>query len=178
MVTGTNSLWSNSGSLVIGWLCSGAQLSIENGARVVSSNFVWLGTDGVASNVLIVTGPNSTLADSGGFLMGAGGPDNQFTLSDGGQFTSVGADIDGTNNVVTIYRQQHRLEQWRKPYVGQYTGLNRVTISDGAVVSNADCYIGNNFRGQRQHRIREWDWGDVEYGLGVRGRSRFWGTNW
>jgi fibronectin-binding autotransporter adhesin len=165
VVTGTNSLWSNSGSLVIGWLCSGAQLSIENGARVVSSNFVWLGTDGVASNVLIVTGPNSTLADSGGFLMGAGGPDNQFTLSDGGQFTSVGADIDGTNNVVTITGSNTVWSNGGSLQVGQYTGLNRVTISDGAVVSNADCYIGNNS-------------GDNANIVFVSGTGATWNTGW
>jgi T5SS/PEP-CTERM-associated repeat protein len=145
IVTGTNSVWSNNGSLVIGVAGSGNQLQILNGGQVLSNNSVWLSTYPASSNnTLVVTGPNSRLVDNGTFVMGAAhDPGSQFTLSGGATFICNGASIDGGADVVTVTGSNTVWNNRGAFLLGVSQGSgNQLTIGAGAVVSNFYAGIG------------------------------------
>jgi T5SS/PEP-CTERM-associated repeat protein len=145
ILTGTNSAWSNNGSLIIGYQGSGNQLLVLNGAQLFGSNFLWLGTEQTANNTLVVDGLHSRVSSSGSFVVGAGGSGNQFTLSGGASFVCAWAQVSGSGNVITIsgsntvWNNQGGLDS------GYCCGgSNQLTISAGAVVSNAAVLIGDS----------------------------------
>lgn len=145
IVTGTNTVWSNSGSLEIGREGSGNQLQILNGAQVLSNDSMWVSTQPASSNnTIIVDGANSRLVDNGTFVMGGYGPANQFTLSGGAKFICNGASVDGGANVVTITGSNTVWSNKGSLLFGVSRGDgNQLTIAGGAVVSNLYVGIGN-----------------------------------
>lgn len=144
LLNGTGSLW-NSGSLVIGYYGTGNQVQILNGAEVLNTGGVILGTELSSNNILVVSGAGSRVMDSGRFFMGAGGPGNQFTLSDGASFLCAGAMIGGTGNVIVVTGTNTTWTNTGSIDLGYCCGVsNRLTISYGAVVSNTEAEIGND----------------------------------
>ena len=145
ILTGTNSAWSNNGSLIIGYQGSGNQLLVLNGAQLLSSNFLWLGTELTANNALVVDGLHSRVSSSGSFEVGAGGPGNQFTLSGGASFVCAWAQVSGPGNVITISGSNTVWNNHGSLDFGYCCGgSNQLTISAGAVVSNTAVLIGDS----------------------------------
>ena len=145
VVTGSNTIWSNSGSLEIGYAGSGNQLEVLNGGQVLSNNSVWLSAYYASSNnAIIVNGPNSRLVDNGSFVMGANGPGNQFTLSAGAKFACNGASVDGGANVITITGSNTLWSNSGLLAFGYSRGTNnQITISAGAVANDSGVIIGD-----------------------------------
>jgi T5SS/PEP-CTERM-associated repeat protein len=151
IVTGSNTVWSNSGSLVVGNAGSGNQLQVLNGGQVLSNASVLMSMEPASSNnTIIVDGLNSQLIDNGTFVMGGYGPDNQFTLSGGARFVCNGASIDNGGNVVTV-TGSNTLWNNDGPLLnglllfGVSRGTNnQIAISAGAVVNNSGVLIGGD----------------------------------
>ncbi len=145
LVTGTNSVWSNSGSLEVGNAGAGNQLQVLNGGQVLSNNSVWLSTYPASSNnAIIVDGSNSRLVDNGSFVMGAYGPGNQFMLSGGAKFICNGASVDNGANIITITGSNTLWSNTGLLAFGYSQGTNnQIAISAGAVANDSGVIIGN-----------------------------------
>ena len=97
LVTGSGSLWSNSGNLIIGNLGSFNQLTITNGGRVINANG-YIGNSATAnSNLVLVTGSGSLWLNTGDLYVGTQGVSNQLVIADGGTVQVLGTFNLGTN---------------------------------------------------------------------------------
>lgn len=141
-VTGTNTVWSNSGSLMIGHYDGvGNELEVLNGAQMVGNTAIWL-DEGISNSSLMVSGPNSLLTSSGSLYMGAGGPGNQLTLSNGATFICSSAVVANSNNTVLVTGSNTVWNNTGTLAFGYCCGnSNQLLISAGAAVSNGDCTI-------------------------------------
>jgi autotransporter-associated beta strand protein/T5SS/PEP-CTERM-associated repeat protein len=106
IVTGTNSLWSNSVDMKVGLDGSYNSLLITNGGTVAASGVFLSQYQDSSNNSVIVTGTNSRWILTGGALIGnAGGGNNTVVISDGGTM-SVEQDfilgINSPNNTLVI----------------------------------------------------------------------------
>jgi T5SS/PEP-CTERM-associated repeat protein len=99
LITGSNSVWSNSSDFFIGFNGPGNSLVVSNGGRMVTHTS-YLGADPNSSNnSVVVTGAGSIWSNAvlflGGFSAG-----NSLTISDGGQVFDDGCDV-GCPTLVT-----------------------------------------------------------------------------
>jgi T5SS/PEP-CTERM-associated repeat protein/autotransporter-associated beta strand protein len=115
-VTGTGSLWTNTGAMHIGYDGSGNTLTASAGGKVTSTLDALIGFNaGSDDNKLTVTGAGSQFTGSAALYVGNGGSDNTLEVLDGGVVTSVlgrmgalaGSDgnfakIDGTGSLWDI----------------------------------------------------------------------------
>ena len=83
MVTGTNSLWKNTNSLIVGSWGAGNNLTIAGGAHVVDTYSIIGSSNASSNNLVLVTGTNSLWSNSASLVVGSSGPDNTFTVSAG-----------------------------------------------------------------------------------------------
>ena len=100
IVTGPNSLYSNSWDLTIGsgdgTYGKNNSMVISNGGQANIAGGVTVGQyDGDTGNSILVTGTNSKLVTDGGLLIGYTGSSNSMVISNGGQVTSSGSDGSG-----------------------------------------------------------------------------------
>ena len=70
LVTGSNSVWSSSADLFVGYSGSSNSLIITNSAKVIASN-TYISSFGGSNNSVQVSGPGSTLSNSGSIWVGA-----------------------------------------------------------------------------------------------------------
>jgi T5SS/PEP-CTERM-associated repeat protein len=148
-VTGSNSLWSNSGDLYLGYAGSSNSLIISNGGLVSDSNG-WIGyTNSASSNSVLVTGSNSLWTNSGDLYVGNLGSSNTLVVSNGAIVASsngligYGSSSSGNSVVVTgngsLWTNTDTNSQF---YVGVYGGSNSLSVSDGGVVADFISTIG------------------------------------
>jgi T5SS/PEP-CTERM-associated repeat protein/autotransporter-associated beta strand protein len=96
MVTGTDSLWTNSGKTTIGSDGSGNSLVISNGGRV-QNNEGFIGENATAlNNSVLVTGAASTWSNSGALRIAQLGS-GTLTVASGGSVASSGITIASSN---------------------------------------------------------------------------------
>jgi T5SS/PEP-CTERM-associated repeat protein/autotransporter-associated beta strand protein len=128
LVTGANSLWTNSTDLWVGVLESGNSLTVADGGTVaaasvfvgafggsgnslvisnggtVASDIAYIGLDS-SNNSVLVTGADSLWTNSGELVVGGVGIGNSLTVADGGAVAAsgiaiaAGADSSGTLNI-------------------------------------------------------------------------------
>ena len=109
LVTGSNSLLTNSSWLVAGWHGSGNSLTISNGARAIVTD-VYVANASGGSNTILVTGTGSLLnanGVTGDFWIGRSGfGNNSLVISDGGTVSdksaSIGYASSASNNSVLV----------------------------------------------------------------------------
>ena len=110
LVMGTNSLWNNSGDLIVGLDGSGNSLVISNGGKVSNaySQFgavIGLNTDS-SNNSVMVSGPQSLMNNALGIINGSGGSGNILVISNSGVVASGYGVISSTslssNNSVLV----------------------------------------------------------------------------
>jgi len=124
IVTGTNSLWFNSGSLTVGNGTSAFsnQLFILAGAVVQSANGVM--DNNSSNNVVTVSGVGSTWTNSGTLVIGSGGNHSSLIISNGGSVY----DSTGTISLNTS------------------SGANKVLVTDaGSTWSNTSTLVVGSF---------------------------------
>ena len=128
LVTGANSLWTNSSDLWVGVVESGNSLTVADGGTVaaasvfvgafggsgnslvisnggtVASDIAYIGLDS-SNNSVLVTGADSLWTNSGELVVGGVGIGNSLTIADGGTVAASGikiaeqADSSGTLNI-------------------------------------------------------------------------------
>jgi T5SS/PEP-CTERM-associated repeat protein len=139
VVSGSGSLWTNSGFVYVGYSGAGSSLIISNGGAVVTPNNILVGETGGSNSSLIVTGGGSlrcaslaTGDSSGDHLVFTNGGYAFCTSSitvGGGNFAQFNCDMQvaDTNSVLTCVGLT----------VGVKGGNNRLVISNGGSVFNS-----------------------------------------
>jgi T5SS/PEP-CTERM-associated repeat protein len=135
LITGTNSLWSNSGAVMIGNVGSDNSLTISNGGHVMvsgtsgtSNNWLSIGENaGANSNTVTVTGSNSQLTVAGWLEVGWGSnTGNKMLISDGGLVSDsngyIGYTNGSSNNSVLVTGSN---SIWTNEELQQSRGLQR-----------------------------------------------------
>jgi len=144
-VTDANSLWSNSGMLVVGDHTAGNQLTIANGAQV-NNGSGYIGYAATANNnTILVTGTNSSLTNYSVLSVGYGGSANQMIIAKGADVQNVGIDnqvtgigcnstANGNSVVVTDPGSRWSFSDWYLT-VGLSGSSNSLVITNGGFVS-------------------------------------------
>ena len=151
--TGTTIVNASSLTVTAGRLTAGdygtGTLEIRNGATV-SSPQGRIGYHGSSNGTAIISGSNSTWSNTGDFVVGAGGSTvGTLTIEAGGKLTNTAGNIayyeqaSGTTQSGTVTVTGAGSQWINSSYllVGR-AGEGSLTVSDGAVVSNAAGYIG------------------------------------
>jgi T5SS/PEP-CTERM-associated repeat protein len=148
VVSGTGSVWNNSGELYVG---SGAGnnnlLIVTNGGAVYSVGGSIAGSDEAAGNTVLVTGSGSVWSNAGNFSMG--GPsespsDNSLIIADGGIVyngsANFGSEIGGANNEVLVTGSG---SEWitQDLFLGGELQIT-IVITNGGVLSSSSALLG------------------------------------
>jgi T5SS/PEP-CTERM-associated repeat protein len=136
LVSGPGSVWSNAGSLFVGYASAGNSLTIASGGTVYNSDGTIGNAPGANSNTALVTGSGSVWSNAFFLIVGYAGAGNSLTITNGGTvYDEVGLIGYGANNnsiLVTgpgsVWRNTEYLD------VGTSTAGNSLTISNGGAV--------------------------------------------
>jgi len=148
-VTGTNSLWTNSGDLTIGYSGSFNTLLITNGGTARAALAGWVGfSPGANSNRVIVSGSNSLWQNALDTTVGHQGAGNSMLITGGGRVANdkgwIGRTASASNNSVTVTGANSLWNNAGFLRVGADGSFNMLLISNGATVANTAGYIGTN----------------------------------
>jgi len=146
IVTGSGSLWNNSGKLYVGFYGSANQLTIQSG--VVSNSDGYIGTLATASNNSVLVSGTGSLWNNGGYcVVGFYGSANQLTIQSGGVVNSsdgfIGSSTTASNNSVLV-SGTGSLWNNAELCVGNFGSGNQLTIQSGGVVNSSDGFIGSS----------------------------------
>ncbi|HVM60853.1 MAG TPA: hypothetical protein VMV72_08300 [Verrucomicrobiae bacterium] len=142
IVTGAGSVWSNGNDLYVGLDGAGNTLTITNGGTVFSD-------DGVlrsSNNMVTVTGTGSVWSNLGVVSVGDAGVRNTLMITNGGAVFDLAGYIGyapgGSNHEVTVTGTGSVWSNRNNLDLGEYATSNTLTIANGGVVFNNDCYLG------------------------------------
>ena len=142
-VTGTNSQWTNWGSLLVGRNGDGI-LNVESGGDV-SSGAGTIGHDSRSTGVATVTGTNSQWTNTGSLTVGLDG-EGTLNVEAGGEVISAGGyiTVDGKSfGKVTVTGAGSKWTNSGNLYVGHGGDEDgKLVVAAGGVVSNTDGFIG------------------------------------
>ncbi|HXR03916.1 MAG TPA: hypothetical protein VN836_04330 [Verrucomicrobiae bacterium] len=156
VLTGTNSSWSNSYSVFVGYSGVNGSLTISNGATMSYINTVWtpnhssiLGYESTSSNnCALVTGNGSLWDCSGDMYVGFNGPVNSLVISNGGRVISadglVGSNPGSDSNRALVVGANSVWTNYGDLYVGDFGVDNSLVISNGSRVINVNGFLGRN----------------------------------
>jgi T5SS/PEP-CTERM-associated repeat protein len=148
VVTGPNSLWTNSGTLYIGLFGSSNNLLIANGGRVVNTSCYISNHSSSSNSQVVVTGPNSLWANSDTLYIGYHSSWNNLLVTNGGQVSNTigyigyGVNVRTSNNQVMVVGPNSLWTNSSLLYVGHYASWNSLLITNGGQVANTSGYIG------------------------------------
>jgi T5SS/PEP-CTERM-associated repeat protein len=145
LVTGSNSLWTNTGNLYVGNDGSGNSLVISNGGTVANS-WGFIGNNAASSNNSVLVTGKDTLFNTWELRIGQDGSGNSVVISDGGTITNgwtyIGTSDRANSNTAIVTGTGSRWSSEVDFNVGYSGSYNSLVISDGGMVSN-----GKHFRG-------------------------------
>jgi T5SS/PEP-CTERM-associated repeat protein/autotransporter-associated beta strand protein len=146
LVTGTNSAWTNTGDLFVGYYGSGNSLVISNGGAVVNSDgYIGFYADS-SNNSVVVTGSNSLWTNSNDLVVGNSGSSNSLVISDGGTMASgmtrISYDPNSSNNSVLVTGAGSTWTNSSDLLVGADGSGSSLVISNGGTVANTYGHIG------------------------------------
>ncbi|MCX6960200.1 MAG: autotransporter domain-containing protein, partial [Verrucomicrobia bacterium] len=144
LVTGDNSLWTNSSDLLIGNSGSSNSLVISNGGRVANGNGYVGFTSNAVGNSVTVDGSNSSWINSGDLYVGYAGQSNRLVITHGGFVSNVNGYDDGASptdayNSVVVTGAGSRWSNSGNLTFGLAGHDNALVISNGGVVT-----VGSN----------------------------------
>jgi fibronectin-binding autotransporter adhesin len=147
LVTGTGSVWTNTGMLIVGGSGSGNTLTIGNGGAVYNGVGI-LGSNQVSSgNAVVVTGTGSVWSNQSDLHVGYRGPGNSLTIANGGVVFNtnghLGFNVGSTNNSVSVSGTGSVWSNTGSLTFGFGIG-NTLTISNGGAVFDGECDIGTS----------------------------------
>ncbi|WP_159096773.1 autotransporter domain-containing protein [Pseudovibrio sp. Alg231-02] len=146
-VTGTGSIWVNSGILAVGGSGNGT-LTVSDGGKV-NSNYGYVGRYKGSTSVVEVTGTGSTWGNSGNLSVGRDGG-GSLTVSDGGTVSNISGFIGrykGSTGIVEVTGTGSTWSNSSNLVVGR-DGDGILTISEDAIVSvSGVTKLGSNSTG-------------------------------
>jgi T5SS/PEP-CTERM-associated repeat protein len=155
LVSGTNSVWTNSSYLYLGNAGVGNSLVISGGGRVTDSEGL-IGYDTSSSNNwALVTGAGSVWSNAAAMKVGYFGPGNSLVISNGAKvisdFSVLGQMPGSDSNSVVVTGPSSVWTSSSDVYVGDHSVGNSLVISNGGRVSDDYGMIGydtNSFNNQ------------------------------
>jgi T5SS/PEP-CTERM-associated repeat protein len=153
VVTGTNSLWQNSGDLFVGLSGSKATLRIDNGGAAVNNNGTLGALAGSRDTLVLVEGAGSQWINNGALTVGESGFANTVSVSNGGSVTVSGPATLGrlasSSNNVAVFTGAGSVGNFSELLlVGDAGSGNQLIVSNGAQVSAAFNILGNSPAGR------------------------------
>ncbi|MBI5684666.1 MAG: hypothetical protein HZC54_06270 [Verrucomicrobia bacterium] len=145
LVTGTNSIWRNSGSVFVGDEGHDNTLTISSGGQVLNTDG-YIGNNASASNnAVLVSGTGSVWSNTASICVGDYGSFNQLAIQSGGVVNSasgvIGQNAGANNNAVLVSGTG---SVWKNSaiVIGSYGSFNQLAIQSGGVVSNGFASLG------------------------------------
>ena len=151
LVTGAGSFWTNSYDLAVGFQGSGNSMVISNGGTVavLFTNSYIGDRRGASNNSVLVTGTNSLWTNASRLTVGneEGSSGNSLVISNGGTVvvgssSVIGVNLNSSNNSVLVTGTNSLWTNSGIFVVGGTGSGNRLVISNGGTVANADGRIG------------------------------------
>ena len=146
VVTGTNSTWTNSDELYVGYEGSGNNLVISNGGTVANTDGYIGYTTNSANNSVLVTGTNSAWTNTNSLYVGVSGSGSSLVISNGGAVVSsvgfIGTSSTSSNNSVLVNGAGSLWTNGNRLTVGNDGSSNSLVISNGGTVASREVSIG------------------------------------
>ncbi|MBI5820984.1 MAG: hypothetical protein HZA88_18595, partial [Verrucomicrobia bacterium] len=105
-ITGSSSVWTNSGVFDLGVAASFNHFVVSNGARAYHASVIIGDSTTTASNTTVISSTGSVLSSSGSLTIGNAGSGNGLTIVNGGQVINVdayvGSNASASNNSVLV----------------------------------------------------------------------------
>ena len=145
LVTGTNTIWTNSGDLYVGDFSVGNSLTIANGGRVFDGNGFLGRNPGSDSNSVLVVGAGSIWTNNADMYVGCFGTGNSLVISNGGRVNddwgTIGYDTDCIYNQALVAGAG---STWSNStvVVGDYGSSNSLAIRAGGLVDDDLGVVG------------------------------------
>lgn len=144
LVSGNGSLWTNAGSVSVGYLAP-AQVHVNNGGRVISSQLniglTYSSLPG-SNSVVTVSGSGSVWTNTGGVSVGYSAPNTQLVITNGGRMAANslvyfggGGGVAGSNTLVLISGSNSVFSGGNMFFFGNSSSFNTLTINDGGLLS-------------------------------------------
>ena len=149
VITGTGSLWENTGGFYLGSAGAGNQLRVESGGQLKTPISYVGGSVSSSNNSALITGPQSVWNSGGGLRLGQSGSGNLVTVANGGRINSGGESAVGYNapsgsNTLLVTGAGSAWAHYGDFSVGSYgSSGNQATIAAGAFLYTYGGYIGN-----------------------------------
>ncbi len=145
LVADSGSVWSNSGTLTVGYNSAGNNLVISNGGQVVDvgGDIGGVNETGGSGNSVLVSGSESVWNNSGTLVVGGGkGAGNSLVVSNGGEVTSAYGYLASISNSVLVSGGGSVWSNRNDLYLGQAGPGNALVISDSGQVIDSTAYLG------------------------------------
>lgn len=155
VVTGTGSLFTNSGDLYLGFQGAANSLTVSDGGTVRVATDTYIGTYSTASNsVALVSGAGALLTNTGDIVVGYEAAGNSLTISNGGavagrNFIAGYNTVTATNNTLLVTGAGSTLTAAESLQVG-FVGGGIATATDGGSIiaaSNIVLAVSNGSAG-------------------------------
>ncbi|MCX6898519.1 MAG: PEP-CTERM sorting domain-containing protein [Verrucomicrobia bacterium] len=149
LVSGSGSIWTNSGEIRMGDFGSSNSLTIAN-SGVVVDGFGYIGAvDGASNNSALVSGSGSIWGSTNGFAVGYGGSFNSLVITNGGVVLNattggVGILSSAAFNSALISGSGSAWSNGSGLVVGYFGSGNQLTINNGGQMASGDSSIGGD----------------------------------
>jgi T5SS/PEP-CTERM-associated repeat protein len=152
LVTGSGSLWTNSGTVTVGHGGPRNRLTISAGGRVVSAGGFVSDSASASNNTALVTGSNSLWRQTSTLYIGWSGANNALVVSNGatvwGTAPIVGFLAGATNNSAVVTGAGSVWTNSGTIYLGRQNGASSVLkVLEGGTVYSAGGWLGYNGAG-------------------------------
>ena len=146
LVTGSGSIWNDTGSLRIGNFGSGNQMTVAAGGNVSSAAGVLGWATGSCNNAALVTGSGSAWTNTAGLFVGYGDSFNQLTISNAafvGSLTGyVGYASGSSSNTVLVTGTGSLWSNSSYATVGNSGSFNQLILANSGQMLDKTGYVG------------------------------------
>jgi T5SS/PEP-CTERM-associated repeat protein len=148
LVTDPGSIWNNNSDLTLGFGGAANELMIINGGQVINNMGTVSFSSSSSNNSVLVTGPGSMWNNNSDLVFGFAGRANQLVISDGGlvmnNMGTISVLASSSNNTVLVTDPGSIWSNRDDLIIGSAGKANQLTISNGALVTNDNGYVGFN----------------------------------
>jgi len=145
-VTGANSLWTNEGTIMMGFFGGANSITISNGGQVFASDTFVGNTQTSSNNLAIITGAGSLWSNETDFVWGGGSMGNSLSILDGAVLYNdqaiVGLDVDSSNNTILVAGSGSVWSNQSILSLGVDGANNTLIISNGGTVYSTNAIVG------------------------------------
>ena len=148
VITGAESLLTNSSDLHVGYTGSSNQMTVLDGGTVADATGRIGGSSFSTANLVRVSGAGSVWTNGLDLYAGAGSPRSQLLVSNAAKVFSrdgyIGYNATSVSNLVLVTDAGSLWSNQFNLYVGYDGGVNQLVVSNAALVAAQNLYLGYN----------------------------------